>query len=143
MDVQAIKEALAAAGRAIPGLTCLAYEPDAVTAPLFAVAETDVTYDQAFRGGMHILTVTCRLYVSGADDRAGQAAATAYMATSGIQSIKAALEAARGAPGQYALGGAADDLHVTRIVGPRRYPVGSETFYGIEITLRVIGSGAL
>jgi hypothetical protein len=59
--------------------------------------------------------------VSRADDLSGQATLDALLSGSGPASLKAAIEAARGAPGQAAPGGAADDLQVVRAQSYRLY----------------------
>lgn len=141
MDLEAVCTGLADAATAIDGLTCLDYVPDSVTTPCFYTGEVEVDYDKAFARGLDIVTVTCRLLVSRADDRSGQAELKQFMAGSGPRSVKEALEAARGAPGEAALGGACDDLHVQRMQGHRQYTVGDTAYYGAEWVVRVIGSG--
>jgi hypothetical protein len=61
---------------------------------------------------------------------------------SGPASLKAAIEAARGAPGQYALGGLAHDLHVMRVQGYRWYEHEGAQFVGAELIVKVIGDGS-
>lgn len=142
MDVGPIRDALADAVRvAVPTLNCFGYCPDSVPEPCFYVGEVEIDFDKTFGRGMDELRVTCRLLVSRADDRAGQAALDTYLAGSGATSIKAALVAARGAPGVAALGGLCDDLHLVRVQGYRMYQVGEVQFYGAEMIVRIIGEG--
>lgn len=141
MDIVAISDALADAVRdpIVPGLNALGYTPDAVPEPCFYVGEFEIDYDQAYAGGMDEARVTCRLLVARSDDRSGQERLRAYLGRTG-SSVKTALEDARGAPGELALGGLADDLHVPRVHGQRLYQVGEVQYYGAEIVVRIIGS---
>lgn len=142
MDVGAVKKALAAAVRsAVPSLNCFGYLPDSIPEPAFCVGEVEITYDQAFARGLDELLVTCLLLVSRADDRSGQAALDRYLSGSGPHSLKRAIEAARGAPGEAALGGLADDLHLQRVQAYRTYTTGETTYYGAEMVVRIIGEG--
>lgn len=142
MEPGAIREALAAAVRDVqPALNCFGYCPDSVPEPCFYAGEVEVDFDRAFGRGMDEMRVTCRLLVSRADDRSGQAALDMYLTGSGPTSVKAAIEAARGAPGEAALGGLCDDLHVVRVQGYRMYQVGEVQFYGAELIVRLIGEG--
>ncbi|GIH69443.1 hypothetical protein [Sphaerimonospora thailandensis] len=143
MDVGAIRQALADAvsAAAIPGLSCFGYVPDSVPVPCFYAGEVEIDFDRAFGRGLDEVRVTCRVLVSRADDKSGQAALDAYLAGSGPGSLKTAIEAARGAPGVPALGGLAHDVHVVRVQGYRLYTVGEVEYYGAEITVRVIGKG--
>jgi hypothetical protein len=142
MNVGSIREALATTVKtAIPGLNCYGYCPDSIPEPCFYVGEIEIDFDRAFGRAMDEMRLTCRLLTSRADDRAGQAALDAYLAGSGASSVKQALEDARGAPGQAALGGLCDDLHLTRVQGYRWYLVGQVEYYGAELIVRVIGEG--
>jgi hypothetical protein len=144
----AIRDALADAARAvvlpdgIAKLTCTGYVPDAITAPHFFPAEYTVDFDRAMRRSLDELEFTCRVLVSRADDRAAQRVLDGLLAGAGPASLKAAIEAARGAPGEYALGGLAHDLHVTRIQGYRWYEHAGNQYVGAELVIKVIGEGS-
>lgn len=141
MNLRAVRQALADAVSVIPGMSCYSFVPNAPNVPAFMVCETDVAYDRhSFGGTGDEATVTCRILVSKADDMEGQAALDQYLGR-GDYSIKLAIEAARGAPGEAALDGAADDLHVIRLQGYRIYEHFGDEFYGAEIIVRVIGEG--
>lgn len=147
MQISAVREALAEAARAVvlpaglPKLTCSGYVPDAVTAPHFFVAEYEQDFDKAMRRSLDELTFTTRVLVGRGDDKAAQQLLDAMLSGSGPASLKVAIEAARGAPGEYALGGLAHDLHVTRVQGYRWYEHNGATFVGAELMVRVIGEG--
>lgn len=149
MDVSAVREGIAAAARAvvlpagIGKLTCTGYTPDAVIEPHFFAGEVAVTYDKTFGRGLDELEVTCRVLVGRQDDRACQRTLDAMLSGSGPASLKAAIEAARGAPGQLALGGAADDLHVMRVQGYRWYEHMGTEYVGAELMVKVLGKGGV
>lgn len=147
MDITLVRERIAAAAAAVvlpagsPSLTCTGYVPDSVNAPHFFTGEVDVTYDLTYGRGTDELQITCRVLVSRADDRSAQQILNAMLSGSGPASLKAAIEAARGAPGELALGGAADDLHLMRVQGYRWYEHNGTQYVGAELIIKVIGSG--
>ncbi|MET9411274.1 hypothetical protein ABZX90_36855 [Streptomyces sp. NPDC002935] len=148
MQISLIRDAVADAARAvvlpsgIAKLTSTGYVPDSVVAPHFFVAEVEVTYDKTFGRGTDELEFTTRVLVGRADDRSAQRILDGLLSGSGPSSLKAAIEAARGAPGELALGGLADDLHVMRVQGYRWYEHEGTTYVGAELMIKVIGDGS-
>lgn len=148
MQISAVRDALANAARTITlpagiaKLTATGFMPDAVVTPHFFVADIEITYDRVMGRGLDELLCTCRVLVSRSDDRSAQRILDAMLSGSGAASLKAALEAARGAPGQFALGGLADDLHLQRVQGYRWFEHADTTYLGAELTVKVIGSGS-
>lgn len=148
MQISAIRDAIADAVRAgvvlpagIGKLTCTGYVPDSVVTPCFFVGEVDVNFDQTMGRGTDELLITCRVLASRADDRSGQRIVDLMLSGSGTASLKAAFTAARGAPGQLALGGLADDIHLQRVTGYRWYEHAGASYIGAELAVRVIGDG--
>ncbi|MDT0306869.1 hypothetical protein RM780_07815 [Streptomyces sp. DSM 44917] len=147
MQISAVREAIADAARAVVlpagvrALTCTGFVPDSITEPHYFVAEYDATFDRAMGRALDELEFTSRLLVGRQDDRAGQRLLDAMLSGSGPASLKAAIEVARGDAGEYALGGLAHDLHVTRIQGYRWYEHAGTQYVGAEIIIRVIGEG--
>lgn len=147
MQISQVKEALADAARAIvlPAgigkLTCTGYTPDSIVAPCFFAAEVEVTYDKTMGRATDELMVTCRVLAGRADDRSAQRVLDAMLSGAGEASLKVALEAARGAPGELALGGLADDLHLERVQGYRWYEHAGSSYVGAELMVKVIGDG--
>ncbi|NUP16563.1 MAG: hypothetical protein HOZ81_10740 [Streptomyces sp.] len=148
MQISPIRDAIADAVRAgvtmptgIGKLTCTGYVPDAVVTPCFFVGEVDVNYDQAHGRGMDELLITCRVLASRADDRSGQRILDGMLSGAGPASLKVAFEAARGAPGELALGGLADDIHLQRVQGYRWYEHAGASYVGAELAVKVIGDG--
>jgi len=148
VQISPIRDAIADAARTVvlptgvAKLTATGYVPDAITEPHFFVGEVEVTYDRAMGRGLDQLDLTCRALVGRQDDRASQKILDALLSGSGPASLKAAIEAARGAPGQMALGGLADDMHVMRVQGYRWYEHQGTTYVGAELAIKVIGSGS-
>jgi hypothetical protein len=139
LDLQAVASALAdtitAAQISLNGalITATDFWPDAITEPHFAVAEMTFDPHETF-GGSQYVTVTCRLFISRGDDAEGQ-----RRAWTAIPLVQTALEDARGAPGELALNGVADDLVLKSVRGPRLYEVGVHSYYGVEFTVFVMG----
>lgn len=148
MQISLVRDAIADAARAIvlPAgigkLTCTGYVPDSVVTPCFFVAEVDVTYDRTMGRGMDELSFTCRVLAGRADDRSAQRILDALLSGAGEASLKQAIEAARGAPGESALGGLADDLRLERVQGYRWYEHQGSSFVGAELAVKVIGDGS-
>ncbi len=136
MDIALVRSGLADNATAIEGLRTFAYIPDSAVPPVFFVGEVEITFDRTFGRGMDELQIRCRVLVSAADDRSGQAALDGYLTGSGELSIKAALEAER------TLDGACDDLHVMRVIGYGKYDLGDLAYLGAEFVVRVIGEGS-
>lgn len=147
MDPSVVRTKIAEAASAVvmptgaPALTCTGYTPDGVTAPHFFVGEYTQEFDKTYRRGTDALEFTARVLVGRADDKSAQEILDALLSGSGASSLKAAIEAARGAPGQLALDGAADDLHVRRVQGYRWYEHNGTQYVGAELIIHVIGSG--
>ena len=148
MQISAVRDALANAARAvvlptgIGKLTSTGYVPDSVVAPCFFVGEVDITYDKTMGRGTDELMFTCRVLAGRADDRSAQRILDALLSGAGAASLKQAIEAARGAPGEMALGGAADDLHLERVQGYRWYEHQGSSYVGAELAIKVIGDGS-
>lgn len=148
MQIAVVRERIADAARTVvlpdgvPKLTATGYTPDAVTEPHFFAGEVGVDYDKTHGRGTDEIEVTCRVLVGRQDDRTSQRVLDGLLSGSGPASLKRAIEAARGAPGEAALGGAADDLHITRVQGYRWYEHAGITYVGAELIIRVIGDGS-
>lgn len=147
MQISAVRDAIADAARVvvlptgIGKLTCSGFVPDAVVAPCFFVGEVDITFDKTMGRGTDELMFTCRVLAGRADDRSAQQVLDALLSGAGEASLKQAIEAARGAPGELALGGLADDLHLERVQGYRWYEHAGSSYVGAELAIKVIGDG--
>jgi len=146
MDITNVRAqlALAASDVTLPGasLVCTGYMPDGVTTPCFFIADYTIDYDKVMNRKLDHIEFTARVLVGRADDLAGQGLLDDMLSGSGVASLKAAIEAARGAPGTAALNGYAHDLRVTRMQGLRLYEHSGVQYLGAEITILVIGDGS-
>lgn len=147
MQISQVRDAIADAARVvvlpdgIGKLTCTGFVPDAIVAPCFFVGEVEITYDKTMGRGTDELLITCRVLAGRADDQSAQRILDAMLSGAGPASLKQAIEAARGAPGELALGGLADDLHLERVQGYRWYEHAGASYVGAELMLKVIGDG--
>jgi hypothetical protein len=150
VDIHAVHTAIAAAvnGTALQRSTlqvsATAFMPLYPTVPHFYPHSWRITYDRTYGGtegtpsGMNELTTTWHLLLSLADDESGFAEAS-RLAGSGESTIRARLLAARGAPGQDALDGAAEDLRLVTASGPSLVDIGDAHYLAIEMPVFVIG----
>lgn len=145
MDISVIKARLAAAAATVSAdpvagkLVGYGYTPDGPDIPCFYAGETTFQHNVTF-GAVDQVEITCRVLTSTSDDEAGQRLLDKYLRRTGPFSIRAALLAARGDPGELALDGACSDFNIVRIQGYRLYRVGAETaLFGAEIIVMAIG----
>jgi hypothetical protein len=140
MRIKLVRKAIAAAAKtADRKLTCTAFTPDSPTEPHFFVAEYTIDYNKTY-GGSPTVEFTTRVLVGRQDDRAAQELTDDYLSDEGDKSLKLAIEAARGAPGELALDGLADDLHVVRLQSYRWYEHAGTQYVGGELIIKVLGS---
>jgi hypothetical protein len=148
VQISAVRDAIADAARAvvlptgIGKLTSTGYVPDSVVVPCFFVAEVDINFDKTMGRSTDELLFTCRVLAGRADDRSSQRILDALLSGAGVASLKQAIEEARGGPGEMALGGVADDLHLERVQGYRWYEHQGSSYVGAEFVIKVIGSGS-
>jgi hypothetical protein len=146
VQIKLVKKAIsdAVAVLEIPDLDCFPFVPAEPPIPSFYVGEVTLDPNQSFGpgpGGHDEADIVCRVLVSAAEDADGQGRLDDYLSRSGPYSIRAALNTARGLPGQLALGGTCDDFVITRIDGYRMIPTSNQGLaFGAQITVRVIGS---
>lgn len=152
MNLKTVKKEIAAVVKAnvvapvtdplTPGLECFGYCPDSIPEPCFYVGEAEIEPNTTHGTGADVSRLTCRVLVGKTEDEFSQGLLDIYLSRTGSGSIRAVLAsaAARGAPGQLALNGAADDLVVERITGYRMYEHSDKRYYGAEIIVRVVGS---
>lgn len=143
MDIDDVCTAIAAAVTAAQltvndrRVTATPFAPDNLTPPHFYTAEFDGSYDGTY-AALTRLTLTCRLMLSSAAGFAGQQQAK-ILASTGTGTLHQTFRGMRGAPGQAALSGACDDLHLQRVQGPRIFTIGEAAYYGLEFTVFVMG----
>lgn len=142
MDLAVVRKELADAMVTIrPRLNRYPRVPGAPTVPCAYVVPESCRYDRAMARGLDEIRFTVRVLSSRADDEAGQDLLDSYLAGSGQSSIKAAIEAARGAPGQLALNGACHDLRVEGWSNYTMFEHAGVQYLGAELSVLVIGQG--
>lgn len=124
------------------GVQAYSYAPNDPHPPAFFPAEVSIT-PQSTMVGSALVDLTCRVIASASEDQDGQLLLDKMLSMSGDYSIWAALEAARGAPGELALNGACDDVYLSKIDAYRLITGPNETsWYGANLTLRILGSSS-
>lgn len=140
MQIGTVRRELANAVRtAVPELNATGFMPSKVAVPHFAVGEVELDMNRTMTGSDQAV-ITCYVLVSRGEDDDSQALLDEFMSRSGPRSVRAALLAARGAPGELALNGAADDLGLLPSAGYRLYQVGEYQYFGATLRVQVIGS---
>ena len=119
----------------ISNLTVYDYVPDWIDPPTALVAPfTSLNFDSTMQRGSDTYEVPVILYVSKVDAETGQDSLDSYLAASGANSIKAAIE------GDTTLGGAAMSVRVVNATDYGEYEVTQGTsFLGVTFNLEVIG----
>jgi hypothetical protein len=127
-----VREELADLLRAINGLRAYAYNPDAGALHFPAIVVMDATpeYNRTFGAGLTTVRFRLALSVGGQVSRSTQEKLDAYLANSGDQSIRQALEDA----GDYET---FDDLSVEGVVVVGFEDVAEMGFYGAVLTVRL------
>lgn len=144
MNIAAVRQEIADAVNAMTGpVTCFPYVPSDGDTPFAYVQVESLTYDRTMRNGSEELILTLMIMVSRADDLTGSVLLDDLIWSGGDLSLKTAIEAANGGPGEHALNGYADFVHVTGTDAPPRwFEWGNGTKYlGAGLRIRVIGSG--
>lgn len=95
-----------------------------------------IDYDRTFQRGLDSLTFTVRALVGAASDIGAQKRLMRFIAPTGSESVKAAVES------DVTLGGVADDLRVVSFIGPFTFPRdGGAPLYGGDWRVEVWADG--
>jgi hypothetical protein len=106
-----VREGLAAALQAIPGVQAMGYTLADGTPPFAHVMRGPIAYHQAMADGTSTWTMLVRVFVASVTDIGGQKLLDQFLAVEGERSVKAAIEA------DPTLGGKVADLIVTDATG--------------------------
>jgi hypothetical protein len=117
--------------------------PDSMHIPCLCVGEVQITPSRTMGNasgpGMEEMVIILSVFTGTTEDESGQRLLDALISRKG--KVRTALWNMRGAPGQAALGGAADDLYLFDISGYGMISVGDNgTLYGATLSVRVIVS---
>ena len=114
----------------IAGLHVYHAVPDSINVPAAIVgAPASVEYSITMGTGDSLYTLPVRLYVSRWDATRSQDLLDPYLATTGAQSIRAAIE------GDRTLGGAANTTRVIRATNYGQYVIDGITYIGCDFTV--------
>ena len=91
-SITALKEGLATNLTTIPGLRVNSYIPDNVTPPVAIINPQSIEYHKAFANGINTYTFVISVLVGRVSERSAQAMLDNYCASTGIYSIKSAIE---------------------------------------------------
>lgn len=119
---------------AITGVQCNGYLLASPTAPGFEIEPGEIEYDLAMGRGLDRWTVIVRGYVSEISDIGGQNKLRKWRASSGSQSVKAAIQTDK------TLGGVVSDLRVVRTSRYLRFGT-NPVYLGAEWEVEVYGTG--
>lgn len=140
-DPEALRAALADNLRALSGLQVSEYQLSNPTPPSAMVEVGPIEYDRANARGTDVWTFVVTLIVSLNSDIGAQKNLDRFLAPSGDQSVKQAIEA------DCTLDGNADDLRVTNCTGQRIYSLDTTggtqraSYLGAEWTVEVWAPG--
>ena len=126
-----IKDALKTAIQTIPGLRAYDYQPDQVNPPFAFSTLDEITYHGAMGAGNIVNRFTVTVVVQRASERTAQDKLDGYLAYSGTQSVRAALEADR------TLGGVVQDLIVTGATNITNIDANDTTYLTVDFQMLV------
>lgn len=132
-NLKDIRDGLETRLATIAGLRAHDTIPDQINVPCAIVgAPETIQYDHTMGRGTDRYTIPVRVYAGRASERAGQDKIDGYLAGSGANSIKAAIEADR------TLGGVAHSTRVTEARGYGTYPIAGVEYLGVEFVVDII-----
>jgi hypothetical protein len=141
MDWNAICARIAADLDTITGINAFDHVPDSIPTIAAIVGEIDIDFDIVMRKvrsgstrtGTDQGNITIRLLVARYEDRMALKKLREFMGGSGASSVAQVLMNDR------SLGGLVDDSALKEMKGNRMFEYAGERYYGIELTLFVIG----
>lgn len=131
MSISSIRSGLGANLASVSGLRVSTYIPDDISPPVAVISAPSITYDTAFRDGLHTFDFNVTVIVGRTSERNAQGRLDDYADPTGANSVKTALES------DPTLGGAAQTLRVTRTNGNQVVQVGETIYAAVEFTVVV------
>lgn len=122
-----IRDGIAANLATISGLRTSAELPDNPSPPIAVVQLNNITYDQAFKGGMTFYNFTITVIVGRVAERLAQQRLNAYAST-GTGGIKAALQSDK------TLGGHAFDVRLQEMTNIGAITLGEQQYLAAEFS---------
>ncbi len=125
MSITDIRDGIATNLATISGLRTSAELPDQPNPPIAVVQLNNVTYDQAFQGGLVLYNFTITVIVGKVAERLAQQRLNAYAST-GAGGVKAALQSDR------TLGGSAFDVKLQEMTNIGAITLGEQQYLAAE-----------
>lgn len=113
----------------ISGLRVSDFQPDNINPPVAIVFPISVNYDDTFQRGMQTYTFSVQVIVGRVSERSGQNSIDAYVSSTGVNSIKLAIESNK------TLSGKAFDLRVTDMRNYGELTVGEVNYLSAEFVV--------
>jgi hypothetical protein len=129
MTIQQIRTGLANNLSIIPGLRTSIDVPDQINVPIAIIQLDNISYDEAFGGGLTQYNFTVTLFVSRASDRTAQRKLDEYAFTT--SGVKSAVESDK------TLGGNAFDVRVVEMSNIGTVSLGEVSYLSADFTVNV------
>ena len=128
-SISDMREGLAVNLRTITGLRAVATVPDNPTPPIAIIYPQNIEYDESFQRGLQTYTFRVVVIVGRADERSAQNRLDAFVASTGANSIKLAIEKDK------TLGGKVFDTRVTAMTNYGSLDISEVTYLSAEFTV--------
>lgn len=129
MSIQAIRSGIATNLGTISGLRTSVDVPDQINVPMAVVQLDNITYDEAYGGGLTQYNFTVTLFVSRASDRTAQRKLDGYAFTT--DGVKSAIESDK------TLGGNAFDVRVVDMSNIGTVSLGEVSYLSADFSINV------
>jgi hypothetical protein len=128
-SISDMREGLAVNLRTITGLRAVATVPDNPTPPIAIIYPQNIEYDESFQRGLQTYTFRVVVIVGRVDERSAQNRLDAFVASTGANSIKLAIE------NDKTLGGKVFDTRVTAMTNYGSLDISEVTYLSAEFTV--------
>lgn len=134
MNIEGMRDGIAANLATISGLRTSAELPDNPSPPIAVVQLRSVEYDQAFQRGLAVYTFLVTVIVGRSAEREAQRKLNDYCDNSGSSSVKLAIESDK------TLGGSAFDCRVVSMDNIGNLQLSDATYLAAEFTINAYAS---
>ena len=133
MTIQDIRAGLATNLATIPGLRTAADMPDQPSPPIAIVQLNNISYDEAFQGGLTFYNFTITVVVGRVSERTAQVRLNSFAST-GVGGIKKAVESDK------TLGGKAFDVRLQEMTSMGAITLGETQYLACEFSAQVMSN---
>jgi len=128
-SVAELREGIATNLRTISGLRALATVPDNPTPPIAIIYPQNIEYDETFNRGLQTYTFRVVVVVGRVDERSAQNRLDSFVASTGSNSVKLAIESDK------TLNGKAFDTRVTTMTNYGSIDISEVVYLSAEFTV--------